>query len=146
MPLNECYIYLVLFIALKFCVKDTWLLCQHRFGWQLDAACLLLSLLFDLFALLYEAMDLMRLTNNLISMFSCILCMTLIKFCSFYLLVARCQSDADEDVDTTEESNDIGIVGDDVQDFGDGSFTAAPGIDTICVFPKNIARCNSHSV
>ncbi|XP_061341641.1 translocon-associated protein subunit alpha [Gastrolobium bilobum] len=56
------------------------------------------------------------------------------------LQVARCQSDSDEAVETTEEATDIGIVGDDAQDFGDEIFTSAPGIDTISVFPKNSAR------
>ncbi|XP_027354651.1 translocon-associated protein subunit alpha-like isoform X2 [Abrus precatorius] len=56
------------------------------------------------------------------------------------LQVARCQSDSDDAVETTEESSDIGIVDDDVQDFGDGAFPSAPGIDTICVFPRNSAR------
>lgn len=64
----------------------------------------------------------------------------------FYLLVARCQSDSDDAVETTEESSDIGIVGDDVQDFGDGTYPSAPGIETISVFPKNSARCKNHSV
>ncbi|XLS81774.1 hypothetical protein HN51_047605 [Arachis hypogaea] len=41
-------------------------------------------------------------------------------------------------------SNDIGIVADNVQDFGDATtFPAAPEVDTICVFSKNSARCNS---
>jgi translocon-associated protein subunit alpha len=57
------------------------------------------------------------------------------------LLVARCQSDSDEGT-TTEDAGDIGIVGDDVQDFeGIGTFSSAPGIDTISVFPKNFAKC-----
>ena len=38
------------------------------------------------------------------------------------------------------EGGDLGIVGDDVQDFGDGSFAPAPGVDTVCVFPKNPKR------
>ncbi|KAL1330364.1 uncharacterized protein [Arachis hypogaea] len=43
-------------------------------------------------------------------------------------------------------SNDIGIVADNVQDFGDATtFPAAPEVDTICVFSKNSARCNSNS-
>ncbi|KAI5433904.1 hypothetical protein KIW84_020947 [Lathyrus oleraceus] len=45
--------------------------------------------------------------------------------------------------------NDIGIVGDetdDAQDFGDGGFPSAPGVDTICVFLKNIARLSSLNV
>lgn len=68
----------------------------------------------------------------------------MIKCGSFYLPVARCQSDSDEAVETTGEASDIGIVGDDVQDFGDGTFPSAPGIDTISVFPKNSARCKIH--
>lgn len=74
------------------------------------------------------------------------MCKATIKCGSFYLLVARCESDSDETVETTEEVSDIGIVGDDIQDFGDGSFSSAPGIDTICVFPKNSARCKFLSV
>lgn len=30
-----------------------------------------------------------------------------------------------------------GIVGDDIQDFGGGNFSPAPGVKTVCVFPKN---------
>lgn len=30
-----------------------------------------------------------------------------------------------------------GIVGDDIQDFGGGNFNPAPGVKTVCVFPKN---------
>ncbi|XP_004500743.1 translocon-associated protein subunit alpha [Cicer arietinum] len=59
------------------------------------------------------------------------------------LQVARCQSESDEAVENAGEVSDIGIVGDeteDVQDFADGSFTSAPGIDTICLFPKNSAK------
>jgi translocon-associated protein subunit alpha len=57
------------------------------------------------------------------------------------LIVARCQSDSDVDVtEAVEEVGDLGIVGEDVQDFGDGSFSPAPGVDTIYVFPKNSAR------
>ncbi|MQM08125.1 hypothetical protein Taro_040976 [Colocasia esculenta] len=52
--------------------------------------------------------------------------------------VARCQSDAE--VDVAEAGGDLGIVGDDAQEFGDGSLSPAPGVDTICVFPKNSAR------
>jgi translocon-associated protein subunit alpha len=65
----------------------------------------------------------------------------------FFLLVARCQSD--EAVENTGEVNDIGIVGDetdDAQDFADGTFPSAPGIDTIAVFPKNIAKCKDLSI
>ncbi|XP_047159060.1 translocon-associated protein subunit alpha-like [Vigna umbellata] len=66
--------------------------------------------------------------------------LALLLFASPFLQVARCQSDSDDAVDNVEESSDIGIVGDDAQDFGDGTLSSAPGIDTISVFPKNSAR------
>lgn len=56
------------------------------------------------------------------------------------LRVARCQSDSDEEVEAAVEGGDLGIVGDEVQDFGDGTFSPAPGVETICVFPKNPSR------
>ncbi|KAI4367710.1 hypothetical protein MLD38_023419 [Melastoma candidum] len=56
----------------------------------------------------------------------------------------RCQSSPEVDVfeAAAEEGDDseLGIISDDVTDFGDGSFSPAPGIDTICVFPKNGAK------
>lgn len=64
-------------------------------------------------------------------------------FCS---VVARSQSDVDTDADaelvaeTVEEGADVGIVGDDSQDFV-GSYNPAPGVETVCVFPKNAAKC-----
>lgn len=61
----------------------------------------------------------------------------------FCLLVARCQSDSNEASETTEEVSDLGIVGDDVQDFGDENLPSAPGIDTIYLFPKNSAKCKN---
>ncbi|KAG4966889.1 hypothetical protein AAZX31_12G023500 [Glycine max] len=66
--------------------------------------------------------------------------LALLLLASPLLQVARCQSDSDDVVEAAEESGDIGIVGDDVQDFGDGTFPSAPGIETISVFPKNSAR------
>ncbi|KAE9620268.1 putative translocon-associated protein (TRAP), alpha subunit [Lupinus albus] len=64
----------------------------------------------------------------------------LLLLASPLLQVARCHTESDETVQATEEASDIGIVGDDAEDFGDESFPTAPGIDTICVFPKNSAR------
>ncbi|KAI8024499.1 Translocon-associated protein subunit alpha [Camellia lanceoleosa] len=59
----------------------------------------------------------------------------------FLLQVARCQSDLEDEVAAgVIEAGDLGIVGEDVQDFGDGSFSPAPGVETICVFPKNPSR------
>ncbi|XXG66137.1 hypothetical protein AAC387_Pa05g3677 [Persea americana] len=57
----------------------------------------------------------------------------------FLFQVVRCQSD-DVEVAEVVEGGDLGIVGDGVQDFGDGSFASAAGVDTVCVFPKNAAR------
>ncbi|KAB1227152.1 Translocon-associated protein subunit alpha [Morella rubra] len=61
-----------------------------------------------------------------------------------WFTVAWCQLDSDVEVtDAVEEVGDLGIVGEDVQDFGDGNFSPAPGISTICVFPKNSARAEA---
>ncbi|KAD4982053.1 hypothetical protein E3N88_18724 [Mikania micrantha] len=59
--------------------------------------------------------------------------------------VARCQSESDSEdaelvAETVEEGGDLGIVGDDVQDFGGGKYSPAPGVETVCVFPKNAAK------
>ncbi|KAI5397283.1 hypothetical protein KIW84_063196, partial [Lathyrus oleraceus] len=70
-----------------------------------------------------------------------ILSILLFLIASPLLQVVRCQSD--EATENAGEVSDIGIVGDetdDAQDFADGGFPSAPGVDTICVFPKNIAR------
>lgn len=66
-------------------------------------------------------------------------------FCFVVYIVARSQSDSDAEVaGTMEEVSDIGIVGEDAQDFGDNNFSQAPGVDIVCVFPKNSARCKSY--
>ena len=63
---------------------------------------------------------------------------------SFLFVVATCQSDSDAEVaETAEEVSDLGIVGEDAQDFGDVNFSPAPGVETVCVFPKNSARCKN---
>ncbi|XP_022135777.1 translocon-associated protein subunit alpha-like [Momordica charantia] len=56
--------------------------------------------------------------------------------------VATCQSDSDSETsEVVEEASDLGIVGEeDSQDFGEVNFAPAPGVDTVCVFPKNSAR------
>lgn len=60
---------------------------------------------------------------------------------SSLLHVARCQSDAEVDVaEAAEEEGELGIVGEDVQEFGDENFSPAPGVDTVCVFPKNSGK------
>ncbi|KAE9593414.1 hypothetical protein Lal_00028977 [Lupinus albus] len=64
----------------------------------------------------------------------------LLLLASPLLQVARCHSESDEAAQTTEEASDIGVVGDDVQDFSDETFDSAPEIDTICLFPKNSAK------
>ncbi|KAK9165186.1 hypothetical protein Scep_000377 [Stephania cephalantha] len=67
--------------------------------------------------------------------------LALLLLASPLLQVTRCES---EEVEVSggvdEEISDLGIVGDDVQDFGDGSLSLAPGIETACVFSKNSAK------
>ncbi|KAL9681984.1 hypothetical protein QQ045_013777 [Rhodiola kirilowii] len=55
--------------------------------------------------------------------------------------VARC-SEPDPDLDIAEpgEGGDIGNVGDDVHDFSEETFSSAPGIETVTVFPKNVGK------
>ncbi|KAG6605003.1 Translocon-associated protein subunit alpha, partial [Cucurbita argyrosperma subsp. sororia] len=65
----------------------------------------------------------------------------LLLLASLFLQVVRCQSDASvESEEAVKDITDLGTVGEDEQDFGDGSFSPAPGVDTVCVFPKNSAR------
>ncbi|GLT88018.1 hypothetical protein SLE2022_060630 [Rubroshorea leprosula] len=61
----------------------------------------------------------------------------LLLLASPLLQVVRCQSESEAEI---VEGGDIGLVGEEVQDFGDGNFAPASGIDTICVFPKNSAK------
>lgn len=58
-----------------------------------------------------------------------------------FTVAVQCQSD--EDVAATEviEGSDVGIVGDDTQVFSDVGLGPAPGVDTVCVFPKNAGKC-----
>ncbi|CAL5361803.1 unnamed protein product [Camellia sinensis] len=53
----------------------------------------------------------------------------------------KSQSDSDVEVfeaaEATIEGGDLGIIGDDVFAFGDRNFSPAPGVETICFFPKN---------
>ncbi|GKE00423.1 hypothetical protein Tco_1388406, partial [Tanacetum coccineum] len=57
---------------------------------------------------------------------------------------ARSQSDPDSDnaelVAETVEEGGAGNVGDEAQDFGVGNYNSAPGVETVCVFPKNIGK------
>lgn len=61
--------------------------------------------------------------------------------------VVRCDgSESSVDVADVDEGGDGFDIGDGdvVTNYdGDSSFTAAPGIDTVCVFPKNSARCKA---
>ncbi|PPD72963.1 hypothetical protein GOBAR_DD30127 [Gossypium barbadense] len=62
------------------------------------------------------------------------------------LAIARCQSEAEADVAEAVEGGDLGIVGEDVQDFGDPNYSSAPEVKTVCVFPKNSAKCKNFLV
>ncbi|KAH9307562.1 hypothetical protein KI387_035473, partial [Taxus chinensis] len=42
-----------------------------------------------------------------------------------------------EGTDVTDEGGELGIVGDGVQDFGDPVLGTAPGVATVCFFPKS---------
>ncbi|CAA3013478.1 translocon-associated subunit alpha-like [Olea europaea subsp. europaea] len=66
--------------------------------------------------------------------------LALLIFSSLFLQVARSKSEPDPDVVENDEGGDLGIVGEDVQDFGGGSFSPALGVETICVFPKNPSK------
>lgn len=59
----------------------------------------------------------------------------------FFFIVARCEPDPEAEVVESEEGGDLGIVGEDVQDFGSGSFNPSPDVETVCVFPKNPKKC-----
>ncbi|KAH6767221.1 Translocon-associated protein alpha subunit [Perilla frutescens var. hirtella] len=65
------------------------------------------------------------------------LILTLLLFSSSFLQIARCELDHDAEADIPDDGGDLGIVGEDVQDFAGGSFSPAPDVETICVFPKN---------
>uniref|UniRef100_A0A7N0TDM0 Translocon-associated protein subunit alpha n=1 Tax=Kalanchoe fedtschenkoi TaxID=63787 RepID=A0A7N0TDM0_KALFE len=57
------------------------------------------------------------------------------------LQVARCQSEPDPDLDIADPAEgDIGLVDEDVHDLVEETFNAAPGIETITVFPKNVGK------
>ncbi|XP_031260005.1 translocon-associated protein subunit alpha-like [Pistacia vera] len=68
-----------------------------------------------------------------------VLFLALLLLVSPLLQVARCQSDSEEAVETVE-GGDLGIVGEDAPEFVDSSFGPAPGVDTVCIFPKNSGR------
>ncbi|KAH9623963.1 hypothetical protein KSS87_021077 [Heliosperma pusillum] len=67
----------------------------------------------------------------------------LLLIASPFLQVARCQSDdgAEAAAEVAAENEDLGIVNEDT-DYGnnDLKLAAAPGVDTVCVFPKNSAK------
>ncbi|KAI3670225.1 hypothetical protein L1987_88043 [Smallanthus sonchifolius] len=59
---------------------------------------------------------------------------------------ARSQSDSDSDADderVAETVKEGGDVGDDVHKFGGGNFNPALGVETLCAFPKNPAKCTA---
>lgn len=65
----------------------------------------------------------------------------LLLLSSSFLQVARCDSEGSKEVwESTEDGGDLGIVGEDVQDFGGGTYGPAPEVETICLFPKNPSK------
>ncbi|VFQ78387.1 unnamed protein product [Cuscuta campestris] len=65
--------------------------------------------------------------------------LAVVLFSAPFLRVARCDSETVV-VEGIEEGRDIGIGGEDVQDFGEGSFGPAPGVETVCIFPRNPSK------
>ncbi|GMI73377.1 hypothetical protein like AT2G16595 [Hibiscus trionum] len=63
----------------------------------------------------------------------------LLLLASPLLQVAWCQLETEADIEDVEGGH-LGIVGEDVQPFSDGKFDPAPGVETICFFPKNIGK------
>ncbi|WOH03676.1 hypothetical protein DCAR_0623075 [Daucus carota subsp. sativus] len=66
-----------------------------------------------------------------------LLLLAFLLFSAPFLHVARCQSESEAEVETTEDG-ELGIVADDV-DYS-GTFIPAPGVETVCVFPKNPSK------
>ncbi|OEL25934.1 Translocon-associated protein subunit alpha [Dichanthelium oligosanthes] len=54
--------------------------------------------------------------------------------------VARAQSEEDAATAEVVEGADLGIVGDDTQVSSDEPLSPAPGVETVCVFPKNAGK------
>ncbi|TVU07595.1 hypothetical protein EJB05_40959 [Eragrostis curvula] len=57
--------------------------------------------------------------------------------------VARAQSEEDAATAEVVEGADLGIVGDDTQVSSDEPLSPAPGVETVCVFPKNAGKSES---
>ncbi|XP_051132912.1 translocon-associated protein subunit alpha-like [Andrographis paniculata] len=66
--------------------------------------------------------------------------LSLLVFSASFAKFASCEPDPDADVDSSEDTGEVGIVGEDVQDFIGGSYSPAPGVETICVFPQNPSK------
>ncbi|XP_010526562.1 PREDICTED: translocon-associated protein subunit alpha-like [Tarenaya hassleriana] len=73
-----------------------------------------------------------------------VLLLALLLLSSPFLQVARCQSSSDDPANTVEddveEVGEVGVVGDYEQDVSDVALSSAPGIATVCIFPKNSAK------
>ncbi|KVI04120.1 Translocon-associated protein (TRAP), alpha subunit [Cynara cardunculus var. scolymus] len=59
---------------------------------------------------------------------------------SSYCFLQDSDADAELVAETVEEGGDLGIVDDDVVDFNAGNYSPAPGVETVCIFPKNLAK------
>ncbi|KAF3796394.1 Translocon-associated protein subunit alpha [Nymphaea thermarum] len=68
------------------------------------------------------------------------LVLALFLFSCAFLQVVRCQEDPETDVNDVVVGDDVGIVGDDIQDVSDIVYGSAPGVDAKCLFPKNSGR------
>ncbi|KAL8142505.1 hypothetical protein V2J09_015537 [Rumex salicifolius] len=71
-----------------------------------------------------------------------VLFLALLLLASPFLQVARCQSEAQEASADADDSGDLEIVNenDETPTYGDDNFNPAAGVETVCVFPKNIGK------
>ncbi|KAG0457490.1 hypothetical protein HPP92_022647 [Vanilla planifolia] len=72
-----------------------------------------------------------------IRLFSILLAMLIVV--APFVQVVRCQVDAADDI-AEVDGGELGIVGDEAQDYTEGILSSAPGVETIYLFPKNAAR------
>ncbi|KAG0459232.1 hypothetical protein HPP92_022360 [Vanilla planifolia] len=70
-------------------------------------------------------------------LFSILLAMLLVV--APFVQVVRCQVDATDDI-AEVDGGELGIVGDEAQDYTEGILSSAPGVETMYLFPKNAAR------
>lgn len=51
-----------------------------------------------------------------------------------------------EVAEAVDDGGELGIVDEDAQEFASRNFGPAPAVETVCVFPKNGARCEIYAI